>query len=135
MYSNVCILYNIKYINRFRILFFQMEVKSSLFVNIVDLDEVNKHVICSLQTSIVLFVCQYINTPVILVKSKKIKDKYNHYKFSIKDLHCKIILENDVPRPAADCLLPVFQSDNGYYCTAGFCSSLRMVRVNYINIC
>lgn len=111
-----------------------MEMKSSLFVNIVDLDEVNEHIICSLQTTIVLFVCQYVNTPVILVKSKNIKDKLNKYKFCIKDLHYKIILENDVPRPAADCLLPVFQSDNGYYCTAGFCSSLRMVRVYYINM-
>lgn len=100
---------------------------SSLFVNIIDLDKINGHVICSLQTSIVLFVCQYVNAPVILVVSKNIEGKHNKFKFSTKDLSYKIILENDLPKPAVDCLLPVFQSDNGYYCTAGFCSSLRMV--------
>jgi len=100
---------------------------SSLFVNIIDLDKTNGHVVCSLQTSIVLFVCQYLKAPVILVVSKNVDVKHNKLKFSIIDLNYTVILENDLPRPAADCLLPVFQSDNGYYCTAGFCSSLRMV--------
>jgi hypothetical protein len=100
---------------------------SSLFVNIINLDETNKYVICSLRTTIVLFVCQYVKAPVILVVSKKIEDKHHTFKFSVKDLSYKIITENELPKPAADCLLPAFQSDNGYYCTAGFCSSLRMV--------
>ncbi|XP_022169635.1 glutathione S-transferase C-terminal domain-containing protein [Myzus persicae] len=101
---------------------------SSLFVNIIDLDKTNGHVVCSLQTSIVLFVCQYVKAPVILVVSKNIEDdKLIKFKFSVNDLSYTVILENDLPRPAADCLLPVFQSDNGYYCTAGFCSSLRML--------
>lgn len=100
---------------------------SSLFVNIIDLDETNECIICSLRTAIVLFVCQYVKAPVILVIPKKIEDNHNTFKFSVKDLSYKTILENDLPRPAADCLLPVLQSDNGYYCTAGFCSSLRMV--------
>lgn len=111
-----------------------MKINSSLFVNIINLDEANEHVTCSLQTAIVLFVCQYVNTPITLVISKNTKDENNKFKFCIKDLCYNIILENDVPRPAADCLLPVFQSDNGYYCTAGFCSSLRMVLIYYINI-
>lgn len=104
-------------------------MSSSLFVNIIDLDEANGHIICSLRTAIVLFVCQYVNAPVILVIPKNTKKEHNMFKFFINDLCYKIILENDLPRPAADCLLPVFQSDNGYYCTAGFCSSLRMVSV------
>jgi len=102
---------------------------SSLFVNIIDMDKTNGHIVCSLQTSIVLFVCQYIKAPVILVVSTNIEDKHNIFKFSINDLSYTVILENDLPKPAADCILPVFQSDNGYYCTAGFCSSLRMVYV------
>lgn len=106
---------------------------SSLFVNIIDLDEANKHVKCSLRTAVVLFACQYIKAPVVFViKSKKIDDKLNAFKFSIKDLCYKTILEKDLPSPAAHCLLPVFQSDNGYYCTAGFCSSLRMVCIYYL---
>lgn len=109
--------------------FLQMNSTSSLFVNITGLDKANGHIICSLRTSIVLFVCQYVNAPVILVLPKNTEKEYNLFKFSIKNLCYKIILENDLPRPAADCLLPVFQSDNGYYCTAGFCSSLRMVGV------
>jgi len=106
---------------------------SSLFVNIIDLDKTNGHVVCSLQTSIVLFVCQYVKAPVILVVSKNVEniedDRHIKFKFSINDLSYTVILEKDLPRPAADCLLPVFQSDNGYYCTAGFCSSLRMVPI------
>lgn len=104
-----------------------MNSTSSLFVNIINLDEANGHIVCSLRTAIVLFVCRYVNAPVILVIPKKTEEKQNVFKFSVNDLCYKIILENDLPRPAADCLLPVFQSDNGYYCTAGFCSSLRMV--------
>lgn len=100
---------------------------SSLFVNIIDLDETNGRAICSLRSAIVLFVCQYVKAPVILVVSKNTENEHNTFKFSFKDLCYKTILENDLPKPAADCLLPVFQSDNGYYCTAGFCSSLRMV--------
>jgi len=100
---------------------------SSLFVDITELDETHGHVICSLRTAIVLFVCQYVKVPVILVVSKNAKDELNKFKFSTQDLCYKTILENELPRPAADCVLPVFQSDNGYYCTAGFCSSLRMV--------
>lgn len=105
---------------------------SSLFVNIIDLDKTNGHVICSLQTSIVLFVCQYVKAPVILVISKNIEAKDNKFKFSINDLCYSIILEKDLPRPASDCLLPVFQNNNGYYCTAGFCSSIRMVYIYHI---
>lgn len=104
---------------------------SSLFVNIIDLHEATKHVTCTLRTAIVLFVCQYLKVPVILVISKNIEDKYITFKFSLKDLSYTCIVENELPRPAADCLLPVFQSDNGYYCTAGFCSSLRMVSISY----
>lgn len=100
---------------------------SSLFVNIIDLDEANEHINCSLRTAIVLFVCQYVKAPVILVIAKNNEDKHNVFKFSSKNLCFKTILEDDLPRPAADCLLPVLQNDNGYYCTAGFCSSLRMV--------
>lgn len=100
---------------------------SSLFVNVIALDESNECVICSLRTAIVLVVCQYVNTPVIFVVSKKIENVHNTFKVSLKDLCYKTILENELPKPAADCLLPVFQSENGYYCTAGFCSSLRMV--------
>lgn len=109
--------------------FFQMNSSSSLFVNIIDLDKVNGHIICSLRTAIVLYVCQYVNAPVILVVSKNTEENHNTFKFSINDLCYETILEHELPRPAADCLLPVFQSDNGYYCTAGFCSSLRMVCV------
>lgn len=100
---------------------------SSLFVNIIDLDEANGHVTCSLQTAIVLFTCQYIKAPVILVISEKTEDRHNVLMFSVLYLSYKVILESDLPRPASNCLLPVFQSDSGYYCTAGFCSSLRMV--------
>lgn len=100
---------------------------SSLFVNIIDLHEASKRVTCTLRTAIVLFVCQYLKVPVILVVSKITNDELITFKFSLKDLIYTCILENELPRPAADCLLPVFQSDNGYYCTAGFCSSLRMV--------
>lgn len=115
---------------------------SSLFVNIIDLDKANEHVTCSLQTAIVLFVCQYVKAPVTLVISKKTEDKHNILKFSVLYLSYKIILEKDLPRPASDCLLPVFQTDSGYYCTAGFCSSLRMVcfyfiiesKINYFKI-
>lgn len=109
-----------------------MNTMSSLFVNIIDLDKTNGHIVCSLQTTIVLFVCQYLKAPVILVVSTNIEDKHNIFKFSINDLSYTVILENDLPRPAADCLLPVFQSDNGYYCTAGFCSSLRMVYIHLL---
>lgn len=108
-----------------------MKTMSSLFVNIIDLDKINDHVICSLSTAIVLFVCQYIKVPVVLVISKKTKDELNILRFSIKDLCFKTILENDLPKPAANCSLPVFQNNNGYYCTAGFCSSLRMVCFKY----
>lgn len=101
----------------------------SLFINIIDLDEIHEHVICSLQTAIVLFFCQYVNVPIILVLPQKINEKPNTFKFSVKNIRHKTILENNLPRPAADCLLPVFQNDNGSYCTAGFCSSLRMVCV------
>lgn len=100
---------------------------SSLFVNIIDLDEANGRVICSLQTAIVLFTCQYMKAPVILVLCKKTEDRHNVLMFSVLYLSYKVILESDLPRPACDCLLPVFQSDSGHYCTAGFCSSLRMV--------
>ncbi|XP_050538931.1 glutathione S-transferase C-terminal domain-containing protein isoform X2 [Daktulosphaira vitifoliae] len=79
-------------------------MSSSLFVNIIDLDSDEKYVTCSLRTAIVLFLCQYVNSPVILVRIK-----------------------NNLPKPAADCLLPVYQSNNDPYCTAGFCSSLRML--------
>lgn len=108
---------------------------SSLFVDIIDLDKANGHIICSLRTAIVLFVCHYVKTPVILVMSKNIKDGLTALRFSVRDLHYKTIQENDLSKPVSDCLLPVFQSDNGYYCTAGFCSSLRMVcfsRVIYL---
>lgn len=104
-----------------------MNSTSSLFVNIIDLDEAKGHIICSLRTAIVLFVCRYVNASVILVISKNAKEEHNLFKFSINDLCYKIILKKDLPKPAAGCLLPVFQSDNEYYCTAGFCSSLRMV--------
>lgn len=104
-----------------------MSIMSSLFVNIIDLDKTNGHVICSLRTAIVLFVCQYVKTPVILVIPKNIEYELAALRFSVKGLCYKTILENDLPKPASHCLLPVFQSDNGYYCTAGFCSSLRMV--------
>ncbi|VVC29165.1 Hypothetical protein CINCED_3A025171 [Cinara cedri] len=100
---------------------------SSLFINIIDLDDANEHVTCSLQTAIVLFACQYLKTPVVLVISKNTEDRHNVLKFSVSYLSYTVILENDLPRPASDCLLPVFQSDSGYYCTAGFCSSLRML--------
>lgn len=100
---------------------------SSLFVNIINFDESNGYIICSLQTAIVLFVCKYVKAPVVLVMSKNTEDGLKIFKFSTKDLCYKTILENDLPKPAAFCLLPVFQNDNGYYCTAGFCSSLRMV--------
>lgn len=100
---------------------------SSLFVNIIDFDKTNELVICSLQTTIVLFVCQYVKAPVILVKIKKTENEYNLFKFSVKKLSYKIISKDNLPRPAKYCLLPVFQNDNEYYCTAGFCSSLRMV--------
>lgn len=100
---------------------------SSLFVNIINMDKSNGHVICSLQTAIVLFVCQYVKAPVILVILKNTEDGLKTFKFNIKDLCYKTILEIDLPKPAAFCLLPVFQNNNGYYCTAGFCSSLRMV--------
>jgi len=100
---------------------------SSLYVNIIDLDKANGYVYCSLRTAIVLFICQYLKVSVIFVIPKKTKDEHNTFKFLIKSLCYETVLENDLPRPAADCLLPVFQSDNGYYCTAGFCSSLRML--------
>jgi len=111
-----------------------MKIMSSLYINIIDLDKASRHVICSLRTAIVLFVCQYVKTPVVLVISKNTEDELAVLKFSVRDLCYKTILENDLPKPASDCLLPVFQNDNGFYCTAGFCSSLRMVclgRIKY----
>ncbi|XP_050421978.1 glutathione S-transferase C-terminal domain-containing protein homolog [Adelges cooleyi] len=99
----------------------------SLYVNIVDLDKANNYVTCSLRSAIVLFVCQYVNSPITLVIVENIEKDHPNFRFSLNGLPYSVILRENLSRPAADCLLPVFQNDNEPYCTAGFCSSLRML--------
>lgn len=87
--------------------------------------------IVPVQSGICIFILKYLQLPVGLNITLVISDIDKSYQptlsVNLKGFSYRIVFQKDLKHPIKDCHFPVFTSNDGISCVAGFCAVLRQV--------